>query len=91
MALPRSADEWSATLAEAICPETDTPERGAARQVVAGRHDWDLLTAQIARALAGWLGDDVRLRLEANSEPAERVDRTQRPSGPCQGLLFSSP
>ena len=64
VALARSAHEWSAALAEAIRPETDTPERKADRQAVAKQHDWDLLTAQIARALAGSLGNDVRDRLE---------------------------
>jgi glycosyltransferase involved in cell wall biosynthesis len=50
--LARSADEWSAALADALSPAASTPQLRAARQTVAKRHDWELQVRRIAMTLA---------------------------------------
>jgi glycosyltransferase involved in cell wall biosynthesis len=50
--LARSADEWSAALADALSPAASTPQLRAARQAVAKRHDWELQVRTIAMTLA---------------------------------------
>lgn len=52
VALPRTPDEWSASLEEALAPTGDTAELRAARRAVAKNHDWDLQVKKIARTLA---------------------------------------
>jgi glycosyltransferase involved in cell wall biosynthesis len=52
VALPRTPDEWSASLAEALAPTADTAKLRSARRAVAKCHDWDLQVNKIARTLA---------------------------------------
>jgi glycosyltransferase involved in cell wall biosynthesis len=59
IALPRTHEEWSAAIVEALTPAANTPERCAARRAVARQFDWDDVVCNIARTIAGRLGVDV--------------------------------
>jgi glycosyltransferase involved in cell wall biosynthesis len=57
--LPRSADEWSRALADALSPIANTSEARAARQAVAKRHDWDLQVRRMALTLTYRVAPDL--------------------------------
>ena len=59
LALPRSRDEWSRAVADALRPEANTAESVAARRAVARQHDWSVLVQRIAGALAQRLEEEV--------------------------------
>ncbi|MCI0718399.1 MAG: glycosyltransferase [Acidobacteria bacterium] len=56
VALAHSPEEWSTELRKALSPESNTPERVAARRAVARSHDWQLLVARIAQTMLERLG-----------------------------------
>jgi glycosyltransferase involved in cell wall biosynthesis len=47
----------------------------AARRETAMRHDWDVLTARIAREMAGLVGADTQLRVEEEAPPGSDTTR----------------
>lgn len=49
------ADAWEAAIACELAPGADTPERRAARQAEAKRHDWSRIVERIASLIAGQL------------------------------------
>jgi glycosyltransferase involved in cell wall biosynthesis len=61
--LARSVEEWRAAIAAALSPAASLPQARSARQEVARRHDWWVLTAQIARLLAERLGHPAASRM----------------------------
>jgi glycosyltransferase involved in cell wall biosynthesis len=75
VALPRSADEWSAKLADALTPAANTPELRAARQAVAKRHDWDLQVRRIAMTLTQRVAPELLAALPKFSTSSEDEDR----------------
>jgi len=75
VALPHSADEWSAALADALSPAANTPELRAARQAVAKRHDWDLQVRRIAMTLVHRVAPELLAGLPTFSASSENEDR----------------
>ena len=75
VALPRTANEWSAAISEALSPAGNTAERRTARQQTARRYDWQGVVAQVAQILAQRLGPAYADRLAdspgPHSEPQE--------------------
>jgi glycosyltransferase involved in cell wall biosynthesis len=71
VALPRSADEWSVALADALSPAANTPELRAARQAVAKHHDWDLQVRKIAMTLAQRVAPELHARFPEYSASSE--------------------
>jgi glycosyltransferase involved in cell wall biosynthesis len=61
--LPESTDQWSAAIAESLGSPTNTDEQREARQILARRHDWEILVRQIAETLALRLGPEFSGRL----------------------------
>jgi glycosyltransferase involved in cell wall biosynthesis len=62
--LPRSAEQWSSMLAQALSRAENTEERRVARQNFARQHDWSNLTRQIAGTMARRLGPACSARVE---------------------------
>ena len=65
VSLASSLDEWSDAVGRNLLPSATAPKRREARQLVARKHDWEILTLKVARAVARRLGDDVAERLAA--------------------------
>jgi glycosyltransferase involved in cell wall biosynthesis len=86
VALPRSADEWSAALAYALSSAANTSEHRAARQAVAKRHDWDLQVRKIAMTLAQWVAPELLAGLPTFSASSEDEDRAVHSSDPRPDL-----
>jgi len=63
VALPRTASQWSAALAEALSPAANTPDLRAARQSVARRNDWDIRVEEIAKTLVTRVVPELLARL----------------------------
>lgn len=59
VAIARSAREWVTTIDDALL--NDSPARAEARVAIAARHDWNILTRQIAGTIAERLGLASRL------------------------------
>jgi glycosyltransferase involved in cell wall biosynthesis len=74
VALPRSLEEWSAALTNAISPAANTPECRAARQAVARRHDWNLQVRRIAMTLASRVAPELVAALSVSSASFDDVD-----------------
>ena len=62
--LPRSAEQWSSMLVQALSRAENTEERRLARQNFARQHDWSNLTRQIAGTMARRLGLAYSTRVE---------------------------
>ena len=61
--LPRTAEEWSSAIQQALNPAENTPQRQAARQNFAKEHDWWILVRKISETLAQQLGPEYADRL----------------------------
>lgn len=72
--LADGAAEWSRAIAASLEPDASSPERCAARQAEARRHDWDLLVSRIAdcmeQRLAERLAGSERRALPPTTVPA---------------------
>jgi glycosyltransferase involved in cell wall biosynthesis len=62
--LASSPEEWSRAIADSLQPEVMAPLRVDERRRVARRHDWNVLTANVATALCARLGEPYAGRLE---------------------------
>ncbi len=63
VALPRTDEEWSAAIADALGADANQESRQSARQAVARLHDWSFLVLQIAHTMAQVLGKSYADRL----------------------------
>lgn len=59
VALPRTPEEWSKAIADALEPAASSSERCAARQAVARRYDWHKVVHRIAEVIANRLGKKI--------------------------------
>jgi glycosyltransferase involved in cell wall biosynthesis len=75
VALPRSTDEWSTALADALSPSANTPKLRAERQAVAMRHDWDLQVRRLAMILAHRVAPELLAGFPKFSASLEDQDR----------------
>jgi glycosyltransferase involved in cell wall biosynthesis len=64
VALAATAAEWSHAIDVALAPAAQAESSRAARQAVARRHDWTVIVEQMARLIAGGLGEESAARLE---------------------------
>ncbi|HEX5437648.1 MAG TPA: glycosyltransferase [Gemmatimonadaceae bacterium] len=65
VALAESPEDWERETARALTPAESAEPRRHARQRVARQHDWHLLVAQVAGAMAERLGPEVARRFHA--------------------------
>src|SRR5208283_114235 len=84
--LPRSVDEWSTALADALSPAANTPELREARQAVAKRHDWDLQVRRIAMTMTDRVAPELLAAFPKFSAYFEVTDRAVLPSDARQDL-----
>jgi glycosyltransferase involved in cell wall biosynthesis len=72
--LPHTGEEWSQAIDRALGPEANSPEARHARQAVARAHDWEILTARVARRMAERLGmDDVARAIAGEQASPQRA------------------
>lgn len=83
----RTADEWSAALAQSIAPHSRSDEQAALRRRVASQYEWNGLVLRIVDKLCQRLGGDyparlaqrLRARHEADGDFAARASHDQDP------------
>jgi len=80
--LPKTAEEWSPAIEQALSPAENTAERRAVRQNFAKQHDWWALVRKISEALTQQLGSEYADRLarhfpkeQGAAAPTEPVTR----------------
>ncbi len=67
--LARGASAWSDALDRALAPDELGAEAVAARRAFAARHDWHVITHQVARVLAEMAGGDAPARVDSAPVP----------------------
>lgn len=59
VATAAGVEEWEAAIVRDLGPDADLPERRAARQAEALRHDWNVIVDELARVLVRRLGAEA--------------------------------
>ena len=82
VSLPKTSEEWSPAIQQALGRAENTAARRAARQDFAKEHDWWMLVRKISETLAQQLGPEYADRLarhfsqaRATAAPAETITR----------------